>query len=325
MNLNLKYYISKTDNPYFNLATEEYLTFMAKKDEIILYLWQNGNTVVVGRNQNAWKECNMSLMEKDRVKLIRRMSGGGAVYHDTGNLNFTFCARKNNFDKERQAKIIIQALKNLDINAIQSGRNDLLVDDRKFSGNAYFYFKDFCYHHGTLMVDVDKTALSRYLNVSKDKLKSHSIDSIRSRVINLKEVNPIVSVEKLKRELILAFEKEYGETADEIKIRAKEEKCIGGLIKKYETYDWNYGRKIPFDRELNGKFHWGEFMIRLSIDEGFISNCQFFSDALEADLPIKIKEKLEGKKYTRKDILGNYNFTNEEMVKDVIGYVAENL
>lgn len=325
MNLNLKYYISKTDNPYFNLATEEYLTFMAKKDEIILYLWQNGNTVVVGRNQNAWKECNMSLMEKDRVKLIRRMSGGGAVYHDTGNLNFTFCARKNNFDKERQAKIIIQALKNLDINAIQSGRNDLLVDDRKFSGNAYFYFKDFCYHHGTLMVDVDKTALSRYLNVSKDKLKSHSIDSIRSRVINLKEVNPNVSVEKLKRELILAFEKEYGENAGEIKIRAKEEKCIGGLIKKYETYDWNYGRKIPFDRELNGKFHWGEFMIRLSIDEGIISNCQFFSDALEADLPIKIKEKLEGKKYTRKDILGNYNFTNEEMVKDVIGYVAENL
>ena len=325
MNLNLKYYISKTDNPYFNLATEEYLTFMAKNDEIILYLWQNGNTVVVGRNQNAWKECNMSLMEKDKVKLIRRMSGGGAVYHDTGNLNFTFCARKNNFDKERQAKIIIQALKNLDINAIQSGRNDLLVEDRKFSGNAYFYFKDFCYHHGTLMVDVDKTALSRYLNVSKDKLKSHSIESIRSRVINLKEVNPKVSVDKLKSELIFAFEKEYGENAGEIKIRAKEEKCIGALIKKYETYDWNYGRKIPFDRELNGKFHWGEFMIRLSIDEGIISKCQFFSDALEADLPIKIKEKLEGKKYTRKDILGNYNFTNEEMVKDVIGYVAENL
>jgi len=325
MNLKLKYYISKTDDPYFNLATEEYLTFSSKCDEVILYLWQNKNTVVIGRNQNAWKECNITSMEKDDVNLVRRMSGGGAVYHDLGNLNFTFCAKKNIFDKDLQTEVIINALKTLDIGTKKSGRNDLLIDDKKFSGNAYFYFKDFCYHHGTLMVNVDKSLLSKYLNVSNDKLKSHSIESVKSRVINISEANKDVNIELLKASLIKSFEKKYGFKATEILLSKKEEKNIYSLVTKYKAYDWNYGRNIAFDKELVAKFTWGEFLLRFSIKDGHINKCQFFSDALDLELSNKIKEKLEGKKYTRKAIIGNYTFANESMVNDVIGYVADNL
>jgi len=325
MNLKLKYYISKTNDPYFNLATEEYLTFSAKCDEVILFLWQNSNTVVVGRNQNAWRECNISLMDKDNVRLVRRMSGGGAVYHDIGNLNFTFCAKKNNFNKDKQTQIIINALGELNISAIRSGRNDLLVNDKKFSGNAYFYFKDFCYHHGTLMVDVDKLSLCKYLNVSKDKLKTHSVESVKSRVININEINEEVTIDSLKKCLIKSYMEEYRLEASEIKLRKNEEKSINSLVTKYEAYDWNYGRNIPFDRELSNKFEWGEMLLRLSIKDGYISKCQFFSDALDAEISVKVKEKLEGKRYIREEILGNYIFTNEEMINDVINYVADNL
>ena len=209
----------ETDNtyPYRNLAMEEYLLLHCGKEECILYLWQNRNTVVIGRNQNAWKECLVSKLEEENGYPVRRLSGGGAVYHDLGNLNFTFLVRKENYDVNRQLNVILEAVKKLGIHAEKSGRNDILIDGHKFSGNAFYEQGDCCYHHGTLMVNVNLGELSRYLTVSKDKLKSKGVDSVRARVTNLTEYAPDLTVDVLKQKLLEAFEEVYGLKANILK------------------------------------------------------------------------------------------------------------
>ena len=187
--------------PYQNLAVEEYLLLHCDKEECILYLWQNRNTVVIGRNQNAWKECLVSKLEEENGYPVRRLSGGGAVYHDLGNLNFTFLVRKENYNVDKQLNVILEAVKKLGIHAEKSGRNDILIDGHKFSGNAFYEQGDCCYHHGTLMVHVNLGELSRYLTVSKDKLQSKGVDSVRARVANLTEYAPDATVELLKQKL----------------------------------------------------------------------------------------------------------------------------
>lgn len=137
--LDTKIVYSHSYDPWFNLAVEEYLLNHVHDHEVILYLWQNDQTVVIGRNQNAWKECAWEQLEKDGGKLARRLSGGGAVFHDLGNLNFTFLTTKKHYELERQLSVILQALRKLGVNAEFSGRNDLMLDGRKFSGHAYYY------------------------------------------------------------------------------------------------------------------------------------------------------------------------------------------
>lgn len=200
------YIESNTINPYYNLALEEDLFFKCAEDEMILYLWKNSNTAVIGKNQNAWRECNVTKIEKDDVVLVRRMSGGGAVFHDTGNLNFTFICHRKNYDVDRQLGVIIDALKPFGIYAKKTGRNDIQVNGKKFSGNAFYQRGERCYHHGTLMVDVDTERLSKYLTVSKAKLQSKGVESVKSRVTNLVELQPI-SIEELKNSIKKSYER----------------------------------------------------------------------------------------------------------------------
>ena len=175
----LKSIVTDCTDPYINLATEEYLTFNAKEQEIILFLWQNAHTVVIGRNQNPWKECRVEAIKKDDCRLARRISGGGAVYHDLGNLNFTFIAREGLYDIAKQTDVILKACRLLGIDAEKNGRNDLTIDGMKFSGHAYFQSGSYCYHHGTIMMDVRTEDMAKYLNVSKAKLKSKGVDSVQ--------------------------------------------------------------------------------------------------------------------------------------------------
>ena len=181
--------VIRTDNtdPYINLATEEYLTMTAEEGVMTLFLWQNAHTVVIGRNQNPWRECSVEAIKRDGIYLARRMSGGGAVYHDMGNLNFTFIARDGLFDVQRQTEVILRSCRLLGIGAEKTGRNDLTVDGRKFSGHAYFSSRGYNYHHGTIMIDVKSDDLSKYLNVPESKLRSKGVKSVRSRVTNLRD------------------------------------------------------------------------------------------------------------------------------------------
>ncbi len=199
-----------TDNtdPCHNLGLEEYLFDNLENDSCLLYLWRNEKTVVIGRNQNAENECNIPLIREDGARLVRRLTGGGAVYHDLGNLNFSLICPKEDFDDANGNNIILKALISRGIKAEKSGRNDLLLNGRKFSGQAFYHHNGKSLHHGTIMVDVDKDKVSRYLNVSLLKLNDHHVKSVKSRVVNLKEEADI-SIDELKEALASAFEEYY--------------------------------------------------------------------------------------------------------------------
>ena len=182
--------ISNSSNPYHNQGLEEYLLNTLKPNTCILYLWQNHNTVVIGKNQNPWQECRIKEMNAEGANLARRLSGGGAVYHDEGNLNFTFILPRQYYDEEKQTSVICQAVQNFGLYVEKTGRNDLTVNGKKFSGNAYFKRKDSAFHHGTLLINSDLTVLARYLNVSNAKLQAKGVRSVSSRVCNLQEMCP---------------------------------------------------------------------------------------------------------------------------------------
>ncbi len=201
---------STSNNPWFNLAIEEFLVENVKDDEIILYLWQNKDTIVIGSNQNPWKECNVKEIKNDGIKLARRLSGGGAVYHDSGNLNFTFIMGKELYDLEKQLGVILRSVNSFGFNGKFSGRNDMEIDGKKFSGNAYYFGDCSTYHHGTILVNASLSKLSKYLTPSKQKIVSKGVDSVKSRVVNLRSINSDISIEKIKVEIIKSFQECYG-------------------------------------------------------------------------------------------------------------------
>ncbi len=298
----ITYIESRQFDPYVNLAVEEYLLLHCEADECILYLWQNQNTIVVGRNQNAWRECRVEALEQDGGRLARRLSGGGAVYHDLGNLNFTFIVRQDNYDLDRQMEVIVAALKKLGIRAEKSGRNDVLVDGRKVSGNAYYRQGDRCYHHGTLMVSVNLKDLGKYLTVSKEKLQSKGVASVRSRVANLTEFLPELTIDRLKETLRSAFEQVYGLPAKDLRV---EDLCKEELEKtreKYASWDWLYGRKLEFTQEFSHRFSWGEVQLQLMVDGGMVTDVQVYCDALDAGLAAEMMVCLKGCPFRRADL-----------------------
>lgn len=277
---------SSTANPYVNLAREEALLDCCGENQLYLYLWQNDKTVVIGRNQSALRECRIRKLEEDGGHLARRLSGGGAVYHDLGNLNFTFCAWHEHFDLHRQYEIIQNAISAFGIHAQFSGRNDLLIDGKKFSGSAYYLSRTACYHHGTLMVNVNLDNAAKYLSVSSDKLKSHGVDSVHSRMINLKSAAPGITIAKLKNELVRACETEYG-------LKAKE-KMIDGDSSKYRSADWLYRHESESNYEISRKFDFGEVTIRFSLNQGKIEDIQIFTDAMTDEFSDWMKLNLTG-------------------------------
>nr|WP_191384831.1 lipoate--protein ligase [uncultured Lachnoclostridium sp.] len=314
--------------PYHNLAVEKYLLETCGERECILYLWQNQRTVVIGRNQNAWKECRVSRLEEDGGYVARRLSGGGAVYHDLGNLNFTFLVRKKDYSVERQTEVILRAVRALGIPAVRSGRNDLLADGRKFSGNAYYEQGDYCYHHGTLMVDVDKEVLGSYLTVNKEKLKSKGVDSVRSRVANLREFVPDLTIDRLKAALRQAFEEVYGQRSTLL----TEEELDGERLKADEEYfaswEWKLGRRLEFQFELSHRFPWGSLSVELKVDQGKVTDAAVYSDALKPGLILALPDCLKNARYSRKalcrqlGLLHPVDPAEAEMLRDVIRWVA---
>ncbi|MBU3876151.1 lipoate--protein ligase [Faecalicatena sp. AGMB00832] len=323
----ITYIESKQYDPYENLAVEEYLLLNCREDQCILYLWQNQNTVVIGRNQNAWKECLVSKLEEDGGHLARRLSGGGAVYHDLGNLNFTFLAGKENYNVDRQLEVILKAVSRLGIQAEKSGRNDVLIHGKKFSGNAFYEQGAHCCHHGTLMVNVNLGELSKYLTVSKEKLQSKGVDSVKSRVANLTEFLPELSIEQLKLALKYAFDEVYGLQAEVIGIEDLEQDKVQAAKKRFSSWKWLYGRKIDFQYELSHRFSWGQMNIQLKVADGRIEDVAVYSDSLVPGFIENIPKYLKKVRYNKNSIcaeLGLYwsrNQQEEEMIKDIIAWI----
>lgn len=323
----LKLVKSLSYNPWYNLALEEYLFDNVKSDEVIFYLWQNDNTVVIGRNQNPWRECRYNELEGDGGKLARRLSGGGAVYHDLGNLNFTFIAKKNIFNIEKQLQVIIEAVKLLGINAEFSGRNDIIAEGRKFSGNAFYYDEDNCYHHGTLLVASEMTKLAKYLQVSKEKIKSKGIESVEARVTNLSNINPAIDINSLSKALEESFQLIYNNTISETIIRDGDTSEFRELYEKYSSWKWRYGETPNFEINLYNRFTWGDLDINLNLKDAHVSDIAVFSDAMDSNLIKDIEKALKGIKFTKNEILNKLNILadiyDKNLIEDIKIWIME--
>lgn len=290
----LSYFISSSTNPYLNLAVEEYLLETVKPNQLILYLWQNERTVVIGKNQNAWKECRFQELEADGGHLARRLSGGGAVFHDLGNLNFTFLMPSGDYDLSKQMSVILEAVRSLGIDAQKSGRNDVTVDGKKFSGNAFCQKGANSYHHGTLMLRVDTQKVARYLNVSEKKLRSKGVSSVTSRVCNLCDFIPELTREQMQQELLKALSHVYGFEPEAMDDQNFDTKRVMSLYSRYSSWDWLYGRKIPFTWLREERFDWGEIQLQLNIDNGIIEDAALYSDSLDECFIERIAPCLKG-------------------------------
>ena len=308
---------SSTFDPWYNLALEELLLKHVGQNEIILYLWQNHNTVVVGKNQNCWKECRCRELEKDGGKLARRLSGGGAVYHDRGNLNFTFIMDKKLYNLEKQLMVIIEALKKIGIEAEFSGRNDITTLGKKFSGNAFYNTRDKVLHHGTLLINSDFSKLTTYLQVSKEKIEAKGIESLKSRVINLKEIKPLITLEEVIRNLESTFIMLYGGTGKAIDINPFQGE-INSLYKKYSSWKWRYGESPAFNISFQKRFSWGEIEICLKCKDGYIVDSKVYSDAMDYEVITQISEKLKGVKFQVECIISSIKELNSGGIKNSI-------
>ena len=290
-------------DPHRNLAVEQALLEAVGEDTCILYLWQNRRTVVIGRNQNAWRECRTGQMETDGVFLARRLSGGGAVFHDLGNLNFTFLVRKPGYDLNRQLGVIVEACRLMGIPAERSGRNDVLTGGRKFSGNAFYEHQGRSYHHGTLLVDVDKAAMGRYLSPSKAKLEAKGVSSVRSRVVNLKELKPDLTIEETAARMEEAFQSVYGMGAERLETSALDGACVDALTERNRSWDWLYGRDIPCELRCGKRFPWGEVELRLEVDAGTVRGVTVYTDAMDWALAPAVEGALTGSVFRREELV----------------------
>lgn len=303
----MKYIRNDSTNPYFNLALEEYATKKLDSSDDYFILWQNDNTVVIGKNQNTIEEVNMDFIEENNIKIARRLSGGGAVYHDLGNVNFTYIVdyRGENNSMERFAKAVVKALEKLGIKAEFSGRNDILVDGKKISGNAQYITKNRMYHHGTLLFDSDLSVLSKALKVKPEKISSKGIKSVKSRVANIKDyLKGDATIEEFK-ELILKYIFEVeGEELKEYFLTENDLKEINRLKdEKFSTWEWVFGHSPEFNISKSHRFAGGQIEANLDVKDGIIKNIKFFGDFMSMRDIASIEESLKGEKYQKKRIL----------------------
>ena len=297
---------SPSHDPYLNLALEQLLFDKLDKGSRYLMLWQNENTIVVGKYQNTYREINPQFVEEQGIRVVRRLSGGGAVYHDLGNLNYTFIDDAGDVAEIRFdlfCRPVVALLQSLGVPAQLQGRNDMTVDGKKFSGSAQYVKSGRVMHHGTLLFDSDLTVLSRALQVSADKIESKGIASVRSRVCNLKEYLPAgYSLADFERDLFSAFARdedvsEYTFTAEDME---KARQLKAGL---YETWDWNYGRSPQCSMEKSRRLEGvGSVQVSLDLKNGCIENIHFSGDFFAPEEPEALSALLKGCPFHREGL-----------------------
>ncbi|MCY8265001.1 lipoate--protein ligase LplJ [Bacillus haynesii] len=293
-------------DPRINLAIEEYCLKHLDPEETYLLFYINQPSIIIGKNQNTIEEINTKYVDENGIIVVRRLSGGGAVYHDLGNLNFSFITKDDgnsfhNFKKFTEP--VVAALKKLGVDAELSGRNDLMANGRKISGNAQFSTKGRMFSHGTLLFDSEIEHVVSALKVKKDKIESKGIKSIRSRVANISEFldQKMTTVEFRSMLLRYIFDTE-GEIP-EYKLTEKDWEIINQISKeRYQNWDWNYGKSPKFNLQHSKRFQAGSVDIRLEVQKGVIRECKIFGDFFGVGDVSDIEEKLKGVQYETKAI-----------------------
>ena len=312
---------SETD-PYYNMAFDEYCLENLAIDEPVFYLWQNQPAVIVGLNQEVNTEVNLDYLRQNNIVLARRVSGGGAVYHDWGNLNYTIVGRSEDLERDypEYAGLMMQALRKLGVQAELSGRNDILVEGKKVSGFAKRVSKNRLMVHGTLMYDVNLDVLTQSLNPPATKLQTKGIASVRSRVTNLREHLPeIKDIQDFKNRLEKALSNDYAD--EEYKLSVSEIEDIRTLAnEKFGRWDWIYGRSPRATLTHSARLSCGNIEIHLTLNENRIASCRFGGDFI-GNLPTSdIEMRLIGVSY---DVLSIEKCLSEIEVSDYFDGVKE--
>ena len=312
---------SETD-PYYNMAFDEYCLESLAIDEPVFYLWQNQPAVIVGLNQEVNTEVNLDYLRQNNIVLARRVSGGGAVYHDWGNLNYTIVGRSEDLERDypEYAGLMMQALRKLGVQAELSGRNDILVEGKKVSGFAKRVSKNRLMVHGTLMYDVNLDVLTQSLNPPATKLQTKGIASVRSRVTNLREHLPeIKDIQDFKNRLEKALSNDYAD--EEYKLLVSEIEDIRTLAnEKFGRWDWIYGRSPRATLTHSARLSCGNIEIHLTLNENRIASCRFGGDFI-GNLPTSdIEMRLIGVSY---DVLSIEKCLSEIEVSDYFDGVKE--
>ena len=295
------FFYSPTGDATQNMAYDDFFLSKLGEDDFLMMFYINDNAVIIGKNQNGWRECNLPAMEADHVTLARRVSGGGAVYHDTGNLNFSFIAGKNRYDVQAQLKLIVDTMQNMGIPAVFSGRNDIVADGKKFSGNAFCRRGMVSMHHGTILVDTDLSKLQNYLNVSQKKIESKGITSVRSRVCNISEFNPNLTVDIVAQTLKDVYYSSYASPTVFV-FSEQDKQSLAALQQKHASWDWRLGSAPQFDIALEERFTWGGVEFYLNVKHGSVTNAVVYSDALDPSLAEQLAPVLTGAQFTSESL-----------------------
>ncbi len=290
--------VQSTD-PYYNLALEEY--FFNQTDEDCFLLWQNHNTIVIGKYQNAIEEISTKFVKDNDIRVVRRLSGGGAVYHDMGNYNFTFITKQteeNSFNFEHFTRHIVDVLQKLGVRAEFNSRNDLVIEGRKFSGNSQYVKKDRILHHGTLMFDSDLEVLVNALNVSDAKIRSKAIKSIHERVTTIKEYLPREFTLEQFKEALQQHILENNPDMREYLLTEEDKEAIQKLRdEKYATWEWNYGAAPKCNIEKKGKSDSGMVQAMIDVEQGKVQSLKLYGDFFVNGDLTQHEEAFVGKEY----------------------------
>ncbi|KAF9429921.1 Biotin/lipoate A/B protein ligase [Podila epigama] len=343
-NFKVENYISKLNDPWTNLAFEEWLFRNSDPSTYILFLYRNSKSVIIGRNQNPWKECNLALLERDNVPFVRRKSGGGTVYHDLGNTNYSIMMPRDVFDRRTNVELICRALHELDIPALVNERHDIVLD-------AFKLIQQRAYHHGTMLIDTDLGSLGQYLKNNRDGLVTKGVASVRSPVTRLREASFTIDHLSFCEATTTEFLKRYAydrwrqnEEAEPIMVDqtlVDSIPAVGAIRDEMKSWEWKFGQTPEFTHTLQHDFPWGSVSVKINSKEGKIVHVDVESSDDETGFgspslaltalgigmegqrydPAGLDEAVERVKYEAPEVLVPAG--GAERIKDVVRWLKE--
>lgn len=303
----MKYIVNKSNNPAYNIALEAYAFRELLSEDEIFILWINEPAIIIGKHQNTIQEINKEYIDAHGIHVARRLSGGGAVYHDLNNLNYTIISNKSEegaFDFKTFSQPVIETLADLGVKAEFTGRNDLEINGKKFCGNAQAYYKGRMMHHGCLLFDVDMTVLGDALKVSKDKIESKGIKSVRARVTNIiDELPEKITVNEFSDKILAKMKETYPDMTEYVLSEDELAKIQKSADEQFGNWDWVYGKAPEYTIERNVRYPAGKINTFANVEKSVIKNIKIYGDFFGIKDVQDIEELLVGTRYENKDVL----------------------
>lgn len=303
----MKYIVNTSNDPAYNVALEAYAFQKLTDIDEIFILWINEPAIIIGRHQNTIQEINKEFIDKNGIHVVRRLSGGGAVYHDLNNLNYTIISNNTQegaFDFQTFSKPVIDTLAKLGVKAEFTGRNDLEINGQKFAGNAQAYYKGRMMHHGCLLFDVDMSVLGQALKVSKDKIESKGIKSVRARVTNIVDhLSDKITVQEFSDAILAQMKEEYPEMDEYVLSDVELSEIQAMRDNQFATWDWTYGKAPEYTIERGVRYPAGKITTYANVENSTIKSVKIFGDFFGVKPVDDIEKMLEGVRYDYKDVL----------------------